>query len=1600
MIYNFLKGLSYEAEKWNRGISFSRSYFVPFSSKELCVSCDPCKEVAASDRVFSLKGDWNYVRDESGSDTFDSSTAAWGRIAVPSLVKVEEKVDFSFLTKSKKKNKKSIVKDIYRTFFSVYDASDFHHIHFTRVSGAFEAYVNGVFCGSSLTGEGEFDCSTMVKEGENELLVVVREYSRADLFFAGKTKYFGITGDVLLSSHPSASLIDYAFDCTAENLSYAGKLSLAFIGSGDFSAKVTLCDRGKVLSEQELVGNEQTAEFRDAFVPYTPNDPHLYDAFVQVFVGDKEVECTRLRIGFYDRKIGAEYRYSGMPLKIKAARYRSFFNDEGRIMTPGDYAAELAMLKKCHFNAVCIDTIPDPEFVALCREEGVLVIESFGFDVTGAPDADKFFDTDSAADFVKEVCISRIMRDRSSPCVIGFSFGVTASKKCFETVASDISLNSRFMIYGEGRKGFVSVVPFRKGLTASDLGKDNGVILSLPGKSNGAALSACMDLFDEPNVFGCYIDEFRDITLDGKIFSENGILDGKLSPKPTAVLCKYYMRPLRSSIRDNRYLDVENVTCFDAAPYGVTVFTCSGSSETEIKRFTAEIPPRCKQTFVLPHIDADRRVKLEVCYRDENGYHVASEILFTSVYEKALPDLSAFLNKNYTYSVVPFDQTDEENAVQPHATFVPCSCMAVCDSGIPTTEKSDRVSFLNGDWFFRYLGNNTPASFSSTEGEWKVVSVPGSWEEEGVEKFSFVRGYDFRYKKQKGKYEFDKNTENTAAIYKKVVNVADLSFRYFLSFESLSGAIQVYLNGKYVGCSSYKSAEFELTKYLIVGENEIVVLMKKLSKNSFIFAKDDFAQTGILGDVALIKRHKKGLVDCDITTGLVNKVFTVSVLAAFGEDGGKVRFRLKKDGKTVAEGERDVSDRRAKFDFSDEYLPYFEEEPSLYDLYVSVLDKDNVVECTKLKVGLSALKKENCVTYNNDVPLKIRGVIYNPVYTENKKMPTVADYAKDIDLIKSYGFNALQPTFVPTADFLSLCRDKGMYVFCRIPVDERYRYNDDKHKKGVWFDEDFIRRVKKQTEKEYARTKLFNNVFGYVFIQSPSYPAISAAAELLREKGGRIVLASGQIGDYCGLRFPTVMQTMDKVGLAMGKSALVLTEYAPSYGVGCADLFAYEDIVSDSPCCLGGFMCQFVDEIIGDQGYRDNGLFSAERIPSAGAENVKYLYRKVRSRLIDNARLELTNLRDYKDTSDLLVKLCVLRDGRLLSRTDLVATVPARSAREFDLFIDHVAGDMYLNVEYYDKKSGKLLLTEQHTLSEKMITVLPKDSGKLRIDEFPDYLDIRFDGGTMRFDKKLGAFTRYSVLGKEVLKPERLEVGGNCFIGNIERPFVRNMLSEDRPQWVRVLRDFSWSRSADGSYVDILVETSVNKKNKECFVIRDKYIVSGNGRVEVFSVINPMRRNLPDLDCFGKQLRLHNAFGNISYYGMGGCSNYVDMCGCARMGAFNFSVDKVFDGVYLKQECGNRMNVHYVVARDKDGDGIMCVAEQAPFQLRVSPYSDNEIERAFRGENVAQSGVYIDVNAFVSGYGSNRGEPAKKFTYLPVEYVLHFSVLPVAKSDK
>ena len=259
-------------------------------------------------------------------------------------------------------------------------------------------------------------------------------------------------------------------------------------------------------------------------------------------------------------------------------------------------------------------------------------------------------------------------------------------------------------------------------------------------------------------------------------------------------------------------------------------------------------------------------------------------------------------------------------------------------------------------------------------------------------------------------------------------------------------------------------------------------------------------------------------------------------------------------------------------------------------------------------------------------------------------------------------------------------------------------------------------------------------------------------------------------------------------------------------------------------------------------------------------------------------------------------------------------------------------------------------------------------------------------------------------MGKELIKPTAERKDSFSFGPNIYRPFVRNM-NEKSENFVIKTMSFQceYDKKNPSNFVSVEIENIFTKRNKEVFIVQDKYVVYASGVIEVFSVVTPMRRGLEAMDCFGKQIKLQNSFGLITYYGRGCEENYIDVYQHANMGLYQTAVCDTMSDYTLKQEFGNHIDVHYAIISDKEGDGVALVARQAPFQLRVSPNSDQEIVSAYlnKQSSIPQSGVYVDVNAFVSGIGNTvKGRPLAQYLIKPTEYILHFNLVPVYNKEK
>jgi len=240
--------------------------------------------------------------------------------------------------------------------------------------------------------------------------------------------------------------------------------------------------------------------------------------------------------------------------------------------------------------------------------------------------------------------------------------------------------------------------------------------------------------------------------------------------------------------------------------------------------------------------------------------------------------------------------------------------------------------------------------------------------------------------------------------------------RVLLHAEGLVGAACVYCNGQSVGASAdgAYAAEFDLTPLIdLRGENEI----------AFVFLCGDRAlcRCGIIDDIYLIYQSTDGLWDYEIRTRT---------------DGIDVRLQPY-SGKQGLRAEVTFDRRVRKADlFSEAVVSFTLPSPEVwnaervytYDLVITVLFGDTVVEVYKKKIGLRTCAVIDGMLCLNETPVVFRGVTYQPYSDSDGVFRTGEEIGADLRLIQSCHFNAIALCAPASPRIYEYCTEMGLYV--------------------------------------------------------------------------------------------------------------------------------------------------------------------------------------------------------------------------------------------------------------------------------------------------------------------------------------------------------------------------------------------------------------------------------------------------------------------------------------------------------------------------------------------------------------------------------------------
>ena len=194
----------------------------------------------------------------------------------------------------------------------------------------------------------------------------------------------------------------------------------------------------------------------------------------------------------------------------------------------------------------------------------------------------------------------------------------------------------------------------------------------------------------------------------------------------------------------------------------------------------------------------------------------------------------------------------QDGKLQGRAYFIPYSSKAALKKTDCLTEryKSDLVTVLSGEWEFKYYDKLEllPTHFDTSTVQFQKIQVPSTWQRTG---FCAPIYLNTRYVFHLMPPEIPEDMP--VGVYRKTFTLQNPAKKYILSFLGVAPCLDVYVNGKYVGYSegSHNTAEFDITRYLAEGENELVCVVHRYSTGTYLECQDMFRETGIFRDVLL-----------------------------------------------------------------------------------------------------------------------------------------------------------------------------------------------------------------------------------------------------------------------------------------------------------------------------------------------------------------------------------------------------------------------------------------------------------------------------------------------------------------------------------------------------------------------------------------------------------------------------------------------------------------------------------------------------------------------------------------------------------------------------
>jgi beta-galactosidase len=908
---------------------------------------------------------------------------------------------------------------------------------------------------------------------------------------------------------------------------------------------------------------------------------------------------------------------------------------------------------------------------------------------------------------------------------------------------------------------------------------------------------------------------------------------------------------------------------------------------------------------------------------------------------------------------------------------------------------------LNGQWKFHYAKNPAarPASFYEQDFDcscWDSIPVPAHIQLEGHGTPQYVNTmypWDGVHDIRPPEVPMEDNPVGSYVTQFTVPkHMEDMPL--FISFQGVESAFYVWLNGHFVGYSedSFTPAAFDLTDYLLPGDNKLAVEVYQRSTGSWLEDQDFWRFSGIFRDVYLYTTPEIHVFDLAVQARLDETYSKGSLKAAmlFLEElpaAAKITGSLyDKNGSLVQEAEGLFSEQTAVVSFNiDKPNLWSAEDSYLYSLYLQIYNEvGQLVEVVPQQVGFRRFEMIDNIMCLNGERIVFKGVNRHEFNARTGRVVSEADMLWDIKMMKQHNINAVRTSHYPNQTrWYELCDIYGLYVIDEMNLETHGSWQKLGEVEPSWnipgnlpeWRDIVMDRAISMLERDKNHPSILiwscgnESYAGEVIVHVANYFRQKDPSRLVHYEG---VFHAREFDEASDMESRMYAKADDIITYLENnpEKPFILCEYMHAMNNSLGGMDKYIELENKYPMYQGGFIWDYIDQALmkkdrygeeflayggdfhdrpTDYIFCTDGLIFADRKLSPKMQEVKYLYQNIKLDVTDKT-INVRNENLFADTSAYELVWTLRREGVTLYEESIEQNVPAGEEAAYRITIPEsllaeagvftIDASIQLAASTAWAEAGFEVAFGQYVWEKQLAA--PESSGKLRVVEGDVNIGVHGQGFSVQFSKAAGSLTSLRYDGKERIELPPYPTFWRASTDNdngYQQSYTAGM-------WLAAStarRCTEIELNADEKQVDISFTYTFAMAEK--VTVQVLYSVIPDGKVRVKAVYRGAA-NLPDMPTFALSFKTSADYSNLEWFAKGPEENYEDRSHGARLCRFQNTVETNRTAYARPQESGTRTGVRWLRLTNDQGSGIQLQAADAPLTCNASPYTALELEQA------------------------------------------------------